>query len=90
MFVSSTTLLIMYMLVVLVLRVVLKVVVEGDGTVPKALEIVASGESFPLCIYIYSCRSFKHCSKLVGLYIAPRVSFDRPMGVEGSGAGQGC
>lgn len=43
----------MYMLVVLVLRVVLKVVVEGDGTVPKALEIVASGEYFPYgCICI--------------------------------------
>lgn len=43
-FVSTTVLLIIYMLVVTISRVVLRVAVQGDGSVPKALEIVASGE----------------------------------------------
>lgn len=43
-FVSSTVVLIMYMMLVLLARVVLRVMVEGDGTVPSFLEVIASGE----------------------------------------------
>lgn len=43
-FVSTTVVLIVYMLVVCIARIVLRVVVLGDGSVPKALEIVASSE----------------------------------------------
>ncbi|CAM9773666.1 unnamed protein product, partial [Laminaria digitata] len=41
-FVGTTVVLILYMVCVLVARVVLRVVVQGDGSVPKALEVVAS------------------------------------------------
>lgn len=57
-FVSMTVLLIFYMMVVMVVRVVLRVVVEGDGSVEKALEIVASGKAG-----VYSCRS--RCDEIV-------------------------
>lgn len=43
-FVTATVVLIFYMMVVMVARVVLRVVVEGDGSIEKALEVVASGE----------------------------------------------
>ncbi|CAM9679847.1 unnamed protein product, partial [Scytosiphon promiscuus] len=42
-FVSMTVVLIFYMMLAVVARVVLRVVVEGDGSIEKALEIVASG-----------------------------------------------
>lgn len=41
---SATVALIGYMLAVCIARIVLRVVVLGDGSVPKALEIVASSE----------------------------------------------
>lgn len=43
-FVSTTVVLIAYMLSGTIARVVLRVAVLGDGSVPKALEIIASGE----------------------------------------------
>lgn len=43
-FVSMTVVLIAYMMAVTVARIVLRVAVLGDGSVPKALEIIASSE----------------------------------------------
>lgn len=42
-FVSSTVVLIFYMMAAMVARVVLRLAVEGDGSVEKALGVVASG-----------------------------------------------
>lgn len=52
-FVSATVLLIAYMLAVIITRVILRVVKMGDGSVPKAIEIVASGEG----LYSSGCNA---------------------------------
>lgn len=42
-FVGATVVLIFYMMAAMVARVVLRLAVEGDGSVERALEVVASG-----------------------------------------------
>lgn len=42
-FVGATVVLIFYMMVAMVARVVLRLAVEGDGSVERSLEVVASG-----------------------------------------------
>lgn len=43
-FVGATVVLIFYMMAGMVARVVLRLAVEGDGSVERALEVVASSE----------------------------------------------
>lgn len=50
-FVGSTVLLIFYMMAAMVARVILRVVVEGDGSVESALEVVASGRRAILAVF---------------------------------------
>ncbi len=55
-FVGSTVLLIFYMMAAMVARVVLRLAVEGDGSVEKALGVVASGVCVCVCVCVCACR----------------------------------